>query len=103
MKRKMLSFTAVVAFATALFAFSQLQPTGIIGKVAPADAVEAVWAVNGADSVKGSVSSGIFNVPVKQGTYKLVIDAKEPYQDAVLENLQVGDELLDVGEIQLKE
>lgn len=102
MKRRMLSLGIVLAFAAGLFAFSNFQ-SGITGKVAPADGAEAVWAISGSDTIKGTISDGAFNVSVKPGTYKLVVDAKDPYKDAVLENLQVTDQVLDVGEIQLQQ
>ena len=43
-------------------------------------------------------------VEVRPGMYKLVVDAKQPYKDVMLDNLVVrADETLDVGEIVLKQ
>ena len=98
----MLSIGIAMASVAGLFAFTGIQ-SGITGKIAPAEAAQSVWAISGTDTVKGTISSGSFNISAKPGTYKLMVDAKEPYKDAVLENIQVTDQMLDVGEIQLQQ
>ena len=91
------AFAAVVA----LFAFTTPQ-TGITGKVTPADGVNLVWAINGTDSVKTELAAGSFTLPVKPGTYKVIIDAKDPYKDVTMEAVQVKDgQATDLGEIAL--
>ena len=101
MKRKFLSIGFLSAFALGLFAFTGLQ-SGIVGKVTPADGAEAVWAISGTDSVKTGVTEGTFSLGVKAGTYTVVVDAKDPYKDVTLENVEVKDgEPTDLGEISL--
>ncbi len=98
----MLSFGIVLTAAAGLFAFTNLQ-SGITGKITPAEGAESVWAISGTDTVKGTLTADAFSIAVKPGTYKVVVDAKEPYKDAVVENLEVKDQTLDIGEIQLQQ
>lgn len=91
------------AFALGLVAFSGRE-TGIVGKVTPGDSVELVWAINGTDSLKTNVTSGAFSLPAAPGTYKVIIDAKEPYKDVTFDNVEVRDgEPTDLGEIALQQ
>lgn len=95
----------IVFFAIIIFAFRHhTTKTGIVGRVNPLDAAEVVWVTSATDSAKAVVSQGQFSFDVKPGVYKLIVDAREPYKDVLLENLQVKqDEVLDVGEIPLKQ
>jgi hypothetical protein len=73
-----------------------------LGKVTPQDGAESVWAI-GTDSTKGIITSGNFSIQVKPGTYKVFVDARDPFKDVSLENLEVRDgQPLDVGEIVLQ-
>jgi hypothetical protein len=90
-------------FTTLILSFTPAK-TGIVGKVNPLDAAEMVWVIGISDSLKMVPAQGQFFFDVKPGTYKLIVDAKNPYKDVLLENLQVKpDETLDVGEIPLKQ
>ena len=103
MKKKMLTLGIVAASVAGLFAFTTAA-TSITGKVTPADGAETVWAISGSDSTKAAVSAGAFTIDVKPGTYKVIVDAKDPYKDVTLENLEVKqDQALDVGEIVLQQ
>ena len=93
----------VVIASVALLSFSYSK-TSIVGKVNPADAAEVIWLVSQTDSLKAAPAMGTFAFDVRPGTYRLVIDAKEPYKDVLMDNLQVKeDEVLDLGEIPLKQ
>ena len=101
MKKSMLTCGILAASMAGLFAFTSAE-TGISGKVTPQDGAESVWAI-GTDSTKGIISSGNFSIQVKPGTYKVFLDAKDPFKDVSLENLEVRDgQPLDVGEIVLQ-
>lgn len=104
MKKTIIRTCAVVSIAGMLFAGGSLDrvQSGITGKVNPADGANSVWAIGGKDTVKGTINTGAFSLSVKTGTYRLLIDAKDPYKDVVLENLEVKDQPLDVGEIILQ-
>ena len=102
MKKRILSCALVAASVGALFAFSHMQ-TAITGKVTPPDGADAVWIIGGTDSVKGMLNSGNFSFTVRPGTYKILVDGKEPYKDVFVENIQVKEgAAVDVGEIVLK-
>lgn len=104
MKKSMLTCGIIAASIAGLFAFTTVSQSSITGKVTPADGAEAVWAYGATDSTKGTVSSGAFTIDVKPGTYRIVVDAKEPYKDVTLENLEVKEgQPLDVGEIVLQQ
>ena len=78
--------------------------TAIVGKVNPADGAETVWIMGEKDSLKTGVSDGQFYFEVKPGAYKLMVNARPPYKDVVMDNLVVKqEETLDVGEIILKQ
>lgn len=101
---KKLIFIIMVFFAAIIVVSFNQKKTSIVGRVNPVDAAEVVWVTSSTDSAKSVVSMGQFSFDVKPGTYKLIIDAREPYKDVLLENLQVKqDQTLDVGEIPLKQ
>jgi hypothetical protein len=101
---KKLIFIIMVFFAAIIVVSFNRKKTSIVGRVSPVDAAEVVWVTSTTDSAKSVVSMGQFNFDVKPGTYKLIIDAREPYKDVLMENLQVKqDQTLDVGEIPLKQ
>ena len=101
MKKKLLSVGIIAASVAGLFAFSTTQ-SAITGKVTPADGAQSVWAVSTTDSAKGTITSGAFSLQVKPGTYKVIIDATDPYKDVTLDNIEVKDQPVDVGEITLQ-
>ncbi len=102
MKKNIIIGGLALAMMGGLFAFSTSQ-SSITGKVSPADGVESVWAISGTDSVKSGLNAGSFTLSVKSGTYKVIIDAKDPYKDVLLDNIAVKDDQpADIGEIVLQ-
>lgn len=102
MKRILLILT--ILFIAILFIGFQKPRTAIIGRINPPDGSDAVWVVGEKDSLKTNAVEGQFYFEVRAGNYKLVVDAKAPYKDAVLDNLSIKqEETLDVGEITLKQ
>jgi len=103
MKRSLLTGGILLSGIVGLYAFHTVNQAAISGTVTPPEGATAVWAVNGSDSTSGNISNGSFSISVKPGTYKLVVDAKEPYKDVSLENIQVSDTAAtNVGEIKLE-
>ena len=102
MKMKMLTCGILAASVAGLFAFTTTQ-SSITGKVSPADGAESVWAVSGTDTAKGTISGGAFSLEVKPGTYKLTVDAKDPYKDVTFDNIEVKDQPVDIGEVVLQQ
>lgn len=87
-----------------LHAVKAKQSSGITGTVSPADQVTAVLAIGSADTIKTAMKDDHFVIAAGAGTYKLLIKAKAPYKDALLDNIVITEgKLLDVGTIQLKQ
>jgi hypothetical protein len=109
MKKKLLSVGFILAIVAVLFAFTKnddnvILQGAITGTISPADGAEAVWAIkNGGDTTKGTLTQGKFSVDVKPGSYTLIVDAKDPYKDVSVNNLEVADKPVDVGEIILQQ
>ncbi|HEY8387066.1 MAG TPA: carboxypeptidase regulatory-like domain-containing protein [Parasegetibacter sp.] len=104
MKRSILSSAAMIFAAAGFLAFTQLQTGIVTGTVTPPEQVEAVWAIKGTDTVKTTMVDGRFSLQVKQGSHTILIDAKDPYKDVVMENVEVGDgQNIDLGEIVLEQ
>ncbi|HNP24130.1 MAG TPA: carboxypeptidase regulatory-like domain-containing protein [Panacibacter sp.] len=103
MKNKIFGLGAL-AIASALFAFTKFDGGVIKGKVTPAEAVQQVWAMSATDTLKSAVTNGSFELAnAKAGTYKVYIDAAEPYKDVVKDNVQVSDGgTADLGNITLE-
>ena len=102
MKKQFIIGAIAIAIVAALPGFRN-PASSITGKVSPADEVESVWAISKTDSVHTSPSGGAFTLSVKAGTYKVVVDAKDPYKDILLDNVVVKDDQpADVGEIVLQ-
>ena len=103
MKNNILSCGLIAVSLTTLFAFSQPQSAAIVGKISPADGALSVWAISGTDSIRGAIAAGSFSLPVKNGIYKVIVDARDPYKDVLLDNVEVKlDKPVDVGEIVLQ-
>src|SRR5687768_3667954 len=96
---------AYVGIATWAFTGNNKETkTMITGRVSPADGVEVIWVISGRDSLKTpTTNAGAFSVDVKPGVHQVIVDAKSPYKDVVMDNLTVTEnEVLDLGEITLK-
>ena len=103
MKRFLLTSGILISGIAGLYAFRTIEQSSITGKVSPADKANAVWAISGTDSTTAKVVSGMFSLTAKAGTYKVVVDAKDPYKDVALEGVVVKDgEATDLGEIKLQ-
>lgn len=104
MKNTKIGLSAVVASAAVLFAFSTFDGGSIKGKINPPEGASQVWAMSKTDTLKAGISQGMFEiVNAKPGTYKVYIDAVEPYKDVVKEGVQVSEgSTADLGEIPLQ-
>jgi hypothetical protein len=102
MKRFLLICGIIFSVLLAMNAFHRSQTT-ITGRVTPIDGANTAWAVSGKDSATSNIVNGVFSFAVKPGLYKVMVDAIEPYKDAVLENISVKEgQTIDVGEIVLQ-
>lgn len=92
----------LITIVTVLHASKAIQTSGVSGKVSPADAVDMIWAVQGKDSLKTIPANGAFMIEAKVGMYKIIIDAKQPYKDIMLESVEVTEgKTTDLGEIKI--
>lgn len=102
--KKMKTTALLMGMMTAgIFAFKGIDNGGIKGMVNPADGAVQAWAFSGTDTVKVPVTDGAFELTgLKAGDYKLEIEAKAPYKNAVKENISVMEgQTTDIGEIRL--
>lgn len=101
MKHLKTSIAAVAILAGTLFAFNTQGNGSIKGAVAPAESAAKVWAVSETDTLQSAITDGSFELKnVKEGTYRLIVEANPPYKNAAKENVVVtADNVTDVGTI----
>lgn len=101
----MLSVLLIILGIFSLMSFYVLRQTsGIKGMVMPADGANWVWGISGTDTIKAATVRGSFVLPAKSGAWKVIIDANDPYIDAILERVEVKEgQITDVGEIKLQQ
>jgi len=103
MKRFILICGIIIFCLLAIYAFRNIEQTSIAGRVSPIDGANSAMAISGKDTTTSNILNGAFSFAVKPGLYKVIIDAVEPYKDAVLENIGVKEgQTVDVGEIVLQ-
>jgi len=97
------TLTATILLIVALHSFRGSQSGSIGGTVVPADGAVYVWAFQNRDTVKATPINGQFNLPAANGVWKVIVDAKDPYKDVLIENVQVNDgKETNLGEIRLQ-
>ena len=75
----------------------------IVGKVSPAEGADEVYIIRKKDTLRTAVVSGNFSQSVAPEVYRLIVEAKQPFRRAMLDNLDVKqDKIFDVGEIILQ-
>lgn len=101
--KKLLKFIAPMSLSAGLLFLYSGPQSVISGSVLPADGTESIWAIGANDSARAVIlNTGSFSITVKSGVYKLVVDAKNPYKDLVLDLDVKADQPMDVGQIVLK-
>lgn len=104
MKKTVFTLFATILTVAMLHAFRLMQSSSISGKIIPPNGSELIWAISGTDSIKTSVIGGSFVFTAKPGTWRILVDGKEPFKDAVLEKVEVREgQNTDVGEIRLQQ
>ncbi len=103
MKKTFVTFIALSTAIVTLHAFKPAeQTTGVKGSIVPADGATMVWGINGTDTVRAAPANGSFALTAKAGTWKIIIDAKDPYKDATMEKVEVKEgQITDLGEVKL--
>ncbi len=102
--KKLITGVLVLFFAVLFFsAFTTKAFSNMKGRIDPKDGAAFVWAIGLKDTVTAPIINGSFIVEVKPGNYVLVIDAKDPYKDVRLENIQLKDgQTIDLGVLLLR-
>jgi hypothetical protein len=101
--KKIMKYIGPAALSVSLLFLIESPQTVISGSVLPVDATESIWAVGAKDSARADIlNTGAFSITVKSGAYKLVVDAKPPYKDLVLDLDVKPDQPMDVGQIVLQ-
>ncbi len=96
---------ALAVAAAGLFAFSGMKGGTVKGSVSPAEGAVNAWALSSTDTLKASVTGGMYEIPnVRPGVYKIIIEAKPPYKNASKDNVSVSDnQSTTVDEIKLQQ
>lgn len=103
MKKTGLALCATIVGVVTLHSFGYQKAGSITGTIVPADGAFTVWAIQNTDTIKNIPANGIFSLTARSGTWKVIIDAKDPYQDVMMENVQVSDgKETSLGEIKLQ-
>lgn len=81
----------------------QVYSGSIRGKIVPHNAALNVWAVSNADTGRGVVQNGEFEIKnLRSGKYNVIVDARLPYKVTTKPDVMVNDSSnTDVGEIRL--
>ena len=104
MKNTKIGVLALAALFVGLVSFENFDGGSIKGKVVPPDGASQVWALSSTDTLKAIINQGMFEIQnAKAGTYKIYIDAVEPYKDVIKEGVQVTEGgAADLGDITLQ-
>jgi len=103
MKKTGLTLCATILAVVALHSFNSNKAGSISGSIVPADGALYVWAIQATDTVRAVPANGAFAITAKAGAWKVIIDAKDPYKDVMLENVMVNEgKETSVGEVRLQ-
>lgn len=103
MKKTMATLIVLIIAVASLHAVRVLQQSTIKGKVSPAEAIEVVVAINGSDSLKVKPSDGSFSFIVKPGAWKVLVRARAPHKETVVDADVKEGQTADLGEIKLRQ
>jgi hypothetical protein len=107
MKRKNILLEVIsLILISVLVAFQSVQ-SSVIGKITPSDAADAVMAIAKNDtlrtSMRATITNGRFAMDVKPGIYKIIVDTRDPYQDVILDDIEVKPgQTTDLGDIRVQ-
>ena len=103
MKKTGLTLFATITGVIALHSFGNKKAGSISGSIVPVDGAVSVWAIQSPDTIKAVPANGVFSLTARPGNWKVIIDAREPYQDVLMENVPVNDgKETNLGEIRLQ-
>ncbi|MBX3255107.1 MAG: hypothetical protein KF862_13270 [Chitinophagaceae bacterium] len=105
MKTLRVALATTCTIAAALFAFNVMIGGSVKGTIVPAEGGVKAWAISDTDTFNTSISNGTFEIGnVNPGTYNVVIEAKAPYKNALMQVVEVKEsEAINIGEIKLEQ
>lgn len=96
----------VILAISGLHIMKIMRAPSVKGVIVPQDEdkVKTIWAVQGIDSTEIKNEDGSFNVKIKPGIWKIIINTKEPSQKtSVLYRIEATEgKNIDLGEISLQ-
>ncbi|MEO5995686.1 MAG: carboxypeptidase regulatory-like domain-containing protein [Chitinophagaceae bacterium] len=96
------TLVVIVLVAIILHAYKEFQTSGISGRLSSKEAAEMIWAIQGVDSIKAVPENGVFILEAKPGKYKIIVDAKQPYKNVLVESIEVTmGKTTDLGEVKM--
>jgi|SRR5580704_6306328 hypothetical protein len=100
----LLKLCAILLVISSLHAIKIMRSPSIKGVIIPENKLKNIWMVQGRDSTEVNNEDGSFNVKVKPGVWKIIINTKETYQKtAVLYQIEATEgKNIDLGEINLQ-
>ena len=101
MKKSVVTFIAIVLVIIVLHAFRAMKQPTITGKIYPGNAATTVWAINGSRLVKVTPQNGEFQFAVPPGSWKVMVEAHQPYENYRMPAEVVEGKTLDLGVINL--
>jgi hypothetical protein len=101
-KPELLLFIMIVCIT--IMSFHKIAGGTVHGTINPPEAGLRAFLFSGKDTISVNVVNGAFQfLNVSGGNYKLMIEAKPPYQNAAKDGVRVTDgEFSDAGEIELQ-
>lgn len=99
-----LKLCLVILAISGLHAIKIMRTPSLRGVVVPEDKIKTIWAVQGLDSTEIKNSDGSFNVKIKPGIWRIIINTKEPSQTtSVLYRVEATEgKNIDLGQISLQ-
>ena len=94
----------VILAISGLHVVKIVRSPSIKGVVVPENKLQTIWAVQGLDTTEIKNNDGSFNVKIKPGIWKIIINTKQPYQKtSVLYRIEATEgKNIDLGEINLQ-
>src|ERR1700733_13744458 len=103
MKSTFVQLCFIVLMISSLHAIKLTRSSSIKGVVMQDNKIKKIWAVQGTDSTEVTSKDGAFNIKVRPGIWKIIIDLNDAYrQTKVFDNIQTREgKNIDLGKIDL--
>ncbi|MBS1914883.1 MAG: carboxypeptidase regulatory-like domain-containing protein [Bacteroidetes bacterium] len=94
----------LILIISGLHAAKIMHSASVKGVVVQDEKIKNIWAIQGSDTTQvNPLEDGYFNVSLKPGTWKIIIQSKEGFKNTILNNIQaIEGKNIDLGEINLQ-